>query len=168
MPESLLFEGNGPTLRCDWCTKVSMSRAGMYRRLLMLLIIGLVPPILLGQVTPPNTSLRNGAYTLEQARQGKAIYQNRCGMCHGNSLEGQGLNSPLKGSAFLNSWTGQTVADLFSKTIVMMPATNPGTLTPKQTAEVIAYILSVNKFPPGKTELASDPLSLEMIHIDNP
>jgi hypothetical protein len=89
-------------------------------------------------------------------------------MCHGNALEGQGQNSPLAGTVFLNNWTGQTVADLFMKTIVMMPATDPGTLTPKETAEVVAYILSANKFPAGEAELPSDPQSLEMIHIVKP
>jgi S-disulfanyl-L-cysteine oxidoreductase SoxD len=150
-----------------------MSPTGMCRRLLMPLtivigVIGLLQPILFSQVTPHDVSMRNGVYTAEQAQQGKAIYQTRCGMCHGNSLEGQGQNSPLKGTKFLNNWIGQTMADLFMKTIVMMPATNPGTLTPKETAEVIAYMLNANKFPPGKVELPSDPQSLEMIHIVKP
>jgi S-disulfanyl-L-cysteine oxidoreductase SoxD len=57
---------------------------------------------------------------------------------------------------------------LFMKTIVMMPATDPGTLTPKETAEVLAHILSVNKFPAGKTELPSDPQSVEKINIVKP
>jgi mono/diheme cytochrome c family protein len=124
--------------------------------------------MLLAQAAPHQVSVRSGVYTTEEAQQGKAIYQNQCGMCHGDALEGQGQNSPLAGTVFLNNWTGQTVADLFMKTIVMMPAMDPGTLTPKDTAEVIAYILSANKFPAGKTELPSDPQSLEMIHIVKP
>jgi S-disulfanyl-L-cysteine oxidoreductase SoxD len=124
--------------------------------------------MLLAQAAPHQVSVRNGVYTTEEAQQGKAIYQNQCGMCHGDALEGQGQNSPLAGTVFLNNWTGQTVADLFMKTIVMMPAMDPGTLTPKDTAEVIAYILSANKFPAGKTELPTDPQSLEMIHIVKP
>lgn len=114
------------------------------------------------------SSTRDGVYTEEQAQQGKAIYQNQCGMCHGDALEGQGRNSPLAGGEFLNNWTGQTVADLFMKTIVMMPAMNPGTMTPKDTAAVLAYILSANKFPAGKAPLPSDPQSLEMIQIGKP
>jgi S-disulfanyl-L-cysteine oxidoreductase SoxD len=145
-----------------------MSLAGIYRRLRKLLIIGLLPPVLFAQAAPRDGKIRNGVYTAEQARQGKAIYQDQCGMCHGDALEGRGPDSALAGSSFLNSWTGQTIADLFMKTIVMMPATNPGTLTPKQTADVIAYILSTNKFPAGKAELPTDPQSLEMIHIIKP
>ena len=69
---------------------------------------------------------------------------------------------------FLNRWIGQSVADLFMKTIVMMPATDPGAMTPKDTAAVIAYILSENKFPSGKAELPTDPRFLEMIPIVKP
>jgi mono/diheme cytochrome c family protein len=166
----VLSDGNGQHIGLRLVYKVSMRPAERSRRLLKLLIIalGLFQPVLFAQQARHEGSTRNGVYTAEQAQQGKAIYQNRCGMCHGNSLDGLGQNSPLKGSAFLNNWTGQTMADLFMKTIVMMPATNPGTLTPKETAEVIAYMLSVNKFPAGKVELPSDPQSLEMIHIDKP
>ncbi len=134
----------------------------------MLLTVALLQQMLLAQAAPHQVSIRNGVYTAEEAQRGKAIYQNQCGMCHGDALEGQGQNSPLAGTIFLNNWTGQTVADLFMKTIVMMPAMDPGTLTPKDTAEVIAYILRANKFPAGKTELPSDPQSLEMIHIVKP
>jgi len=134
----------------------------------MLLTVALLQQMLLAQAAPHQVSIRNGVYTAEEAQRGKAIYQNQCGMCHGDALEGQGQNSPLAGTIFLNNWTGQTVADLFMKTIVMMPAMDPGTLTPKDTAEVIAYILRANKFPAGKTELSSDPQSLEMIHIVKP
>jgi S-disulfanyl-L-cysteine oxidoreductase SoxD len=166
----VLSDGNGQHIGLRLVYKVSMSPADMSRRLLKLLIIalGLFQPVLFAQLARHEVSIRNGVYTAEQAQQGKAIYQNRCGMCHGNSLDGLGQNSPLKGTTFLTNWTGQTMADLFMKTIVMMPATNPGTLTPKETAEVIAYMLSANKFPAGKVELPSDPQSLEMIHIDKP
>lgn len=112
--------------------------------------------------------MRSGVYTAEQAQQGKAIYQDQCSMCHGDALEGSRRNSPLAGTEFLNKWTGQSVADLFMKTIVMMPAMDPGTITPKDTAAVIAYILSENKFPAGRAELPTDPRILEMIPIVKP
>jgi S-disulfanyl-L-cysteine oxidoreductase SoxD len=145
-----------------------MSPAGTYRQLVKLLTIGLLQQMIFAQAPPHKVSVRDGVYAAEQVQQGKAIYKNQCGMCHGAALEGQGQNSPLAGSEFLNNWTGQTVADLFMKTIVMMPAMDPGSMNLKDTAAVVAYILNANKFPAGKTELSSDPRSLEMIHIVKP
>jgi len=133
------------------------------------LVAGLFPQMLSAQTAPHAvSSTHDGVYTAEQAQQGKVIYQNQCGMCHGDALEGQGQNSPLAGSEFLSRWTDQTMADLFMKTIVMMPAMDPGTLTPKETAQALAYILSANKFPAGKKELPADPQSLEAIRIVKP
>lgn len=142
-----------------------MSPARTYR---LLLAAGLLQQMLFAQAASHEISMRNGVYTAEQAQQGKAIYQDQCSVCHGDALEGQGRNSPLAGEEFLNRWTGQTVADLFMKTIVMMPAVDPGTMTQKDTAAVIAYILSENKFPAGKAELPTDPRFLEMIPIVKP
>lgn len=142
-----------------------MSPARTYR---LLLTVGLLQQVLFGQAAPHEISMRNGVYTAEQAQQGKAIYQDQCSMCHGDALEGARRNSPLAGTEFLNKWIGQSVADLFMKTIVMMPAMDPGTMTPKDTAAVIAYILSENKFPVGKTELSTDPRFLEMIPVVKP
>jgi len=34
-----------------------------------------------------------------------------------------------------------------------MPQTSPGKLTRQQNADILAYMLSFNKFPAGKTEL---------------
>jgi len=145
-----------------------MSPAGTFRHMVKLLAIGLLQQMLAAQAPSHQASVKDGVYATEQAQQGKAIYQNQCGMCHGAALEGKGRNSPLAGGEFLNSWTGQTVADLYMKTIVMMPAMDPGTMNLKDTAAVVAYILSANKFPAGKTDLPSDPHSLEMIHIVKP
>ena len=138
-----------------------MRSAYRSRQVLILLTVGILQYMVFAQSGVSSDSLRNGLYTAEQAERGKAVYQGKCGMCHGNALQGLGQNSPLSGAAFLKNWDGQTVADLFMKTIVMMPSGDPGTLKPKETAEVLSYILSANKFPAGKVELASDPQTLE-------
>ena len=140
----------------------------MNRPLLALLALGLVQPLIFAQAASRDISVKDGVFSGEQAKRGEAIYQSKCAMCHGNGLEGRGLNSPLGGPAFLNKWDGLTVADLFMKTIVMMPANDPGSLPPKEAADVIAYILRANKFSAGKAELPSDPQPLEKIHIRKP
>ena len=49
-----------------------------------------------------------------------------------------------------------------------MPLTAPGSLTPQQTADVIAYVLSFNKFPAGATELGSDVTTLKAVPLGAP
>lgn len=118
--------------------------------------------------SPALHSTRDGVYTAEQAQLGKAIYQSRCAMCHGDALEGVGANSPLAGNAFFDKWADQTVADLFMKTITTMPATGPGSLTPEETARLLSYLLSVNKLKAGKQNLSTNPQILESIRLDKP
>jgi len=50
----------------------------------------------------------------------------------------------------------------------LMPATKPGSLTRPEAADLLAYILSFNKFPAGKTELPSDEDSLKKITLPKP
>ena len=45
------------------------------------------------------------------------------------------------------------------------PPEQPGKLTPQQTADVIAHILSVDGFPAGATELPADVDQLKRIRL---
>lgn len=121
-----------------------------------------------GVLARADSSTRDGVYTAEQAEQGKSLYQKQCAACHGIALLGSGKNLPLVGNAFLERWTDQTMADLFMKTNTTMPASAPGTMSPVETSEVLAYILSVNKFQPGQKPLPTDPDGLSVIHIAKP
>ena len=49
-----------------------------------------------------------------------------------------------------------------------MPADAPGTLSPAQTADVIAYIFKLNKFPTGSNELGSESAALNAMKIAKP
>src|SRR5207245_871608 len=109
------------------------------------------------QTTAPaeTRSVRDGVYTEEQAKRGERVYGEECSRCHGPALDG-GEAAPLIGDAFAKSWSGSTLDELFDRIKTSMPQDDPGRLSPPQTADVLAYILSVNKFPTGKTELAQD------------
>jgi mono/diheme cytochrome c family protein len=111
-------------------------------------------------------SVSDGVYTADQAKRGEAIYKEQCAACHGDNLEGSGPMPALAGPDFIKSWKGKTVADLFDKTHSSMPATAPGSLTEKQTADIIAYLLSVAKYPAGSTELAASIDPLKQISLD--
>ena len=47
-----------------------------------------------------------------------------------------------------------------------MPAIAPGSLSPEQVADVIAHILSVNKYPAGATALPSKVEALTAIQME--
>jgi mono/diheme cytochrome c family protein len=118
------------------------------------------------QAQQPRTA-NDGVYADAQATRGRALYQERCAMCHGVTLGG-GLAPPLAGSAFIQAWGAQPLWDLASKIRNTMPANDPGKLTPPQAADLVAYLLQAGKFPSGRTELGADEAALKPIVLSGP
>jgi len=65
----------------------------------------------------------------------------------------------------MGDWTGQSAGDLFTRIHTTMPANDPGSLSNAQTAQALAYILSVNQFPAGASALPTDDARLGQIAI---
>ncbi|GAC1580437.1 MAG: hypothetical protein NVS3B7_14990 [Candidatus Elarobacter sp.] len=89
-------------------------------------------------------------YTAAQAHAGVAVYQRYCLQCHGANLEGS-AGPAVAGKEFLtnaqrNKWT---LNDLRTTVFENMPFSNPGSLTPKQYADVMAFLLASSCYPPG-------------------
>jgi mono/diheme cytochrome c family protein len=105
---------------------------------------------------------REGVYSDAQATRGQGTYKERCSPCHGDTLGG-GLGPPLTGDDFMRAWGTQPLSDLANKIRNTMPADKPGTLTPQQSADVVAYLLRAGKFPAGRAELAADEAALKQI-----
>jgi quinoprotein glucose dehydrogenase len=80
-------------------------------------------------------------------------------------MEGGEMAPALAGPTFLGNWDGLTVNDLFERTRLTMPQDDPGVLTREQIAEVIADVLSVNKFPAGTADLPTQAEALRQIRI---
>ena len=49
-----------------------------------------------------------------------------------------------------------------------MPSSPPGTLTPEQYADVLAYVLNVNKYPAGSAEIPKDGANLKAVKMGAP
>lgn len=97
----------------------------------------------------------DGVYTDAQAERGKALYMEKCVQCHGPELMGGGAGAgPLQGATFSGNWNGVPLGDMLERVRQSMPADKPATLSRQQCADVLAFIFSVNKFPPGKSELS--------------
>jgi len=118
------------------------------------------------ETAPTSRSVWDGVYTEEQAKRGEEMYRKECASCHGDSLVGGGGAAALTGGAFLSNWNGLTVGDLFERIRKTMPQGSLGKLTKQQDADVLAYLLSFNKFPAGKTELQKQVEFLKEIRFE--
>jgi mono/diheme cytochrome c family protein len=98
-------------------------------------------------------SVWDGAFTVEQAKRGADAYMKHCSECHQAELSGDGFAPALAGSDFMNAWNGLTVGDLFDRIRVSMPPGKENAVTNEEKMDIVAHILSVNKFPTGTTEL---------------
>jgi len=111
-------------------------------------------------------SVWDGVYTEDQAKRGEASYKTGCSSCHGETLKGAGESPPLAGVPFMSNWSGLLLADLYERIRRTMPQDNPARMTRQQKIEILAYILSVNKFPSGNTDLPRQTELLKLIRIE--
>jgi len=111
-------------------------------------------------------SVWDGVYTEEQAKRGEPVYQKECAACHGAMMTGGESAPPLTGGGFQANWNGLTLGDLFDRIRKTMPQSKPGSLTRQQDADVLAFMLSLNKFPAGKTELYRQSEMLKEIRFE--
>ena len=103
------------------------------------------------------TNIWAGAYTEEQAAQGRRFYAAACSDCHGEELEGDpGDGFPaLAAPIFMTEWDGQTMADLV-RHIHTTLNDSPGDMDPATAVALAAFILNQNGVPSGTTPLSTD------------
>jgi len=111
-------------------------------------------------------SVLSGVFTAEQAKRGQKVYTDACEVCHGPKLMGTDAGGPtLLGPDFINGWKDMSLGALLNKISMDMPSNAPGTLTPEEYADALAYLLSVNKYPAGQTELPKEPEALRPVRM---
>lgn len=96
-------------------------------------------------------------YSAAQATRGEALYMSMCVSCHPPAT--------YTGAVFL-TWQGRTMGDLLAFLQEKMPKNDPGSLTAKEYADVMAYLLKLNKMPAGRVDLPADAKVLRGINID--
>jgi mono/diheme cytochrome c family protein len=109
-----------------------------------------------------------GVFTTAQAARGRAVYEAYCTRCHGIDMVGgrQGAGGPpLAGDNFWLNWERRTLADLFSKISKTMPQDSPGSLRTDDYSDLLAYVLSGNRFPSGSAEVPASGTGLEQVRI---
>jgi S-disulfanyl-L-cysteine oxidoreductase SoxD len=136
----------------------------------ILVLAAITSPLAPVRAQPQATESRSvwdGVFTEEQAKRGEPVYQKECALCHGATLSGGESAPPLTGGAFMANWNGLTMGDLFDRIRKTMPLSNPGRLTRQQDADILAFLLSANKFPAGKAELYRQSEMLREIRFES-
>jgi mono/diheme cytochrome c family protein len=107
-----------------------------------------------------------GLYTEAQAARGEGIYEQYCAACHGVRLEGNPA-APLTGAQFRSRWEDgrHTLDDLYFIIRSLMPNNAPGSLSKAQYADVVAYVLKVNGYPAGATELVPNAAAMKAVTL---
>jgi mono/diheme cytochrome c family protein len=88
-------------------------------------------------------SVNEGVYTKDQAKVGEGLYEAQCILCHDKKYF-----RPV-----LKRWEGQPINVLYTVMSTSMPESNPGFLSEKEYVDILAYILSLNRYAAGDTEL---------------
>jgi mono/diheme cytochrome c family protein len=102
-------------------------------------------------------STNDGVYTREQALRGQDVYAGNCKSCH--------TPESHTGPVFTAKWNGKPLLELYAYVRDLMPKNDPGTLSPEEYADVLAYMLRINKLPVGDEDLPSDTTALKRIRF---
>jgi mono/diheme cytochrome c family protein len=113
-------------------------------------------------------SVWDGVYTDEQAKRGEPKYRENCADCHGDDLEGDAEAPALSGATFQTNWEGLPLGSLFQRIRRDMPLNKyVSTLSPSVNADILAYILKINRFPEGGSELSHTAQVLNQIRFES-
>lgn len=103
-------------------------------------------------------STRTGVYTTTQVEFGRDIYVMNCASCH--------TTVSHTGPGFVAAWHGRRLWDLFRYVSERMPKSQPGSLSQREYARVVAYLLMMNGMPAGSDELVADSTALKRVQIE--
>ena len=112
--------------------------------------------VLAGQPQSGKT-IADGVYTTGQAERGEQRFKTTCSSCHTPGSFG--------GGAFADRWYGQTMGEVFDFVSNAMPENDPGGLSKEEYANVLAFILKVNGYTAGDSELPTTPAELKALRI---
>ena len=106
-------------------------------------------------------SVKAGVYTAEQADRGLSLYKSKCASCHAP-------NRFTDDQLFLTPYAGKPLWEMFDVISDSMPEDDPGGMKPEEYADVIAYLLKLNGFATGQTDLPTSKDALSLILFEKP
>jgi hypothetical protein len=129
-----------------------------------LFVVCSIPILSFSVAAQDRPKIWEGVFTAEQSKRGHEVYELRCAPCHGTDLTG-GAGPSLVGSSFGRSWGSRYLERLFKKLQTSMPAGDVTAIGDKEKVDILAYILDMNGFPAGRTELPPDLEYLSTVQI---
>ena len=100
-------------------------------------------------------STNDKIFSKKQAKTGQKLYEQNCLICHDKKYF-----RPV-----FKSWEGQSLGTLFLVMSSSMPQGNPGSLPDKEYIDILAYMMSQNRYSTGEKELPTDVDKLNSITI---
>ena len=125
--------------------------SGFNRTFLLLLALSLAGLSFADDAPSTNDKI----YSKKQAKTGEALYKNNCLICH---------NKKHFRPVF-KTWENQSLGTFFLVMSSSMPENNPGSLVHQEYIDILAYILSLNRYSSGKEELSNSVDDLNLITI---
>lgn len=92
-----------------------------------------------------------------QADRGRGVFRSLCTECH--------YSSEFSDAQFKFKWSRRAAGDLYEVISTTMPEAAPGSLTDNESVDLVSYILRMNGFEPGTTELPADRAVLDGIAL---
>lgn len=107
------------------------------------LILAVTALLALSVSAAEKRTIADGVYTEEQAAAGEELYKVHCLTCHDKRYF-----RPV-----LRRWNGQPIDMLYLIMSTSMPESNPASLRQEEYIDILAYILSLSRYPAGDTPL---------------
>ncbi|MDH3509107.1 MAG: cytochrome c, partial [Gammaproteobacteria bacterium] len=107
----------------------------------------------------PRRSVADGLFTRAQASRGERRFQQACAACH-RRVEIR--------SRWFQATAHETLSDLYEQIALTMPEGNPGSLSPEQYTDILAFILMIKDYPAGDEELPPDQTRLQSFSLEAP
>ena len=110
------------------------------KSLLFFLIMAMIFP---GGISSAELTINDKIYTKEQAKIGQKLFKDNCLSFHDIKYF-----FPV-----LKAWNGESLGLFYTVMSASMPESNPGSLPDKDYVDILAYILSISRYPSGVNNL---------------
>ena len=122
---------------------------------LIRITIALLGLIIVAATSADPRTTNDAVYYKAQAKVGEQLYKDHCLICHDKKYF-----RPI-----FKTWDGQSLGVLNTVMSASMPESNPGALPQQDYVDILAYVLSLNRYPAGDANLSDENGALNEITI---